>query len=163
MSETTSVLCFLAAAVLLSAGYASVYGWVILLVVSTAMLVWWLFQRPGWHWLPVVLLVMDVSAAAGGVLVGKNAAWLVAAAAAALAGWELAGQREYRPGAYPRIQAALADRSHLRLLAVVIIAGLVCAEAGLFLQISIPFWGMFFAGLLILFCLYRFFQVIKQV
>jgi hypothetical protein len=162
LSDWAGPLCFLAAAGLLSAGFATAYGWIILPAASALLLVWWGSQWQGWRWLSALLLVLDVCAAAGGVLLGKNAAWLIAGVTTALAGWELAGQRQCQSRSTADVRYAVSRWSHFRLLAVVIALGLVFAEGGLFLRVSIPFWGIFFAGLLILFSLYRFFQAINH-
>jgi hypothetical protein len=160
LSDWTASLCFLAAAALISDGFMIAYLGIILPVVSALLLVWWVLQWKCWRWLPSLLLVVDICAAAGGLLLGRNAAWVIAGTAAALAGWELAGQRQDRSGT--RVRFTVSIWPHFRLLAVVIALGLVFAEGGLFLHVSIPFWGVFFAGLLILFSMYRFFQIINH-
>jgi hypothetical protein len=160
LSERAAPICFITAAAMLSAGSANLYtgaGWIL---VSTALLLWWYLRKPGWNLLPSVLLVLNICAAAGGILLGKEPAWMIFGTAAALAGWELTGQPGSRYGANNRNLNAVFQRKHLQLLMTAIVMGLGIAEIGLFLHIVLPFWAIFLAGMLILFSLYGLYRTL---
>ena len=161
MRTWISILCFTLAAALLAFSFTDAIAWVILPALAAAMILWLNFQRLGWRWLPPVLLLIFVAAAAVGAILAKNPALLIAAAAASLAGWELAEQVPYRqrPGASAII--SLSSAAWSRLAAAAILA-LIIAEVGLYLRMSLPFWGVFLAALLIFFSLYRFYQIFTR-
>jgi hypothetical protein len=160
LSERAAPICFITAAVMLSAGSANLYTGAGLITASIALLLWRYLRKPGWNLLPSVLLILYVCAAAGGMLLGKEPTWMIFGAAAALAGWELTGQPGYWDGANNRSLNAIFERKHLRLLMITIVMGLGFAEIGLFLHIALPFWAVFLAGLLILFGLYRLYRTL---
>ncbi len=156
-----SILCFTLAAALLAFSFTGIFAWAILPALAAALSLWLNFQRLGWRWLPSVLLVLTVGEAAAGTLLAKNPALMIAAVSACLAGWELAEQTPYRQhsGAVSRI--SLSSAAWSRLAAAVILA-MAIAEAGLLLRVTIPFWGVFLAALLIFFSLYRFYRIFTR-
>ena len=134
-----------AAAALLLVGFVLAGYWQMALVLPAAALIAWAAGRARLQWLPAALLLAYMAAAAIGVLLGVSPAILIAGATLMLVSWEL-------------MSAHATDRAHLTLLLVSTGAGLLVAEAGLWVRLALPFGGVLLAGALALFGLYRFYR-----
>ncbi len=106
-------------------------------------------RRPDFHRLFSALLVVSIAAAAGGILSGGPPGVLIAGAALALFIWEFTGSLDHRRVGFP-------GHFHTALLAASVGAGLLVAEAGLFIRLPLPFAGVLLAGGITLFGLVRF-------
>lgn len=155
-------LGLLTALALLAVGFGLAQFWPGELVLLAMVLAGWLGRRTGWKRLPHALLVLFVSAAACGVLVGASAYLMIAGVAFALVSWDLAGQQPIHSIEATRPLEDVYEREHLKWLGAATGLGLLVAEAGLFLAFSIPFWGNVLITLLVSFCIYRFYCLVKK-
>jgi len=150
----------LAVGLLLSAYLAAGY-WQMAVGLAVTALTAWTARRALADRLPAVLLSAYIAAAACGVLLGALPAMLIAGAALALAGWEMAGAPAPVPGD-PLAERA-SERASLALLVVSVGAGLLIAEAGLWVRLRLPFAGVLLAALLTVFGLARFVRSVRDV
>jgi hypothetical protein len=126
-------------------GFVLASRWQMAPLLLAAALVGWAIGRLRPHWLPGACLLGYVTCAAGGVLLGVSPAMLIAGVALMLVSWELMDGRE-------------PDRARLTLLLASAGAGLLMAEAGLWVRLQLPFGGVLLAGGVALFGLYRFWR-----
>ncbi len=112
-------------------------------------------------WLSSAFLILLVCGAAGGVLSGLSPALMVAGAALALVLWEFMGQVAYRrrDGDVPLRNNP--KWAHLKLLVTSVGIGLLLAEGGLRVHLSLPFGIAVLAILLILFSFSRLYRLIR--
>lgn len=106
------------------------------------------------------ILVLLVCAAAAGVLSGLSPAIMIAAAALALVFWELMEQMVTRRKNDNVRARKNPEWVHIRLLVISVGTGLLLAEAGLQVHISLPFGIVILTGMLIPYCFYRFYRLI---
>lgn len=111
-------------------------------------------------WLSSFYLLLLVGGAAAGALLGFHPALILAVAALALISWELLAQRiDWRSGdRLPSLKVPL--WAHIKVLMISAGSGLLLAEGGLLVHISLPFGIVVLAVLLILFSFSRFYRLI---
>lgn len=143
-----------AALILLALGAGLAGQWAYGLAGLALVVVAWLARRFKWDWGANALLLAYLALAANGLLQGYSPALMIAGATAALVAWELS--ERIPPG--DQVLAALFRRRRLRALLASAALGLALAEAGLFLRLQLPFFAVFLAALVALFCLYRLFS-----
>lgn len=152
----------LAAAALLAVACLQEGLWWFLPVIALLLLFAWIASRRTFTWLPSVLLVLYLSVAAGGVLLGFSPSLMIASVSAALVSWELSGQYNQRTIKALRPVEGSYDPVHLRLLFIAVGLGLLVATGSSFLKLPLPFAAMLLAGFLVLFSLYRFFRSVDE-
>lgn len=130
-------------------------------LVLAVMVTLWFFTRR-YAWVPSLLLVIYIFLAGLGLLNGASPYLLAAGVTTALAAWELSAYRESPPGETLADYAGLFEKRRRVLLGISLGLGLLAAEAGLLLAFPIPFAGMVLIVLGTLFCLFRFYVLIKN-
>ncbi len=148
-------LCHLAAAGLMLGAFAEAGVWwgVILLPALALFGLLPRRRRPGWS--ASALLVGYAGCAAGGLVCAVAPQLLIAGAAAALAGWELDDPGPGLPEKPAVSRMSPVEKQHLFRLGSAIAAGLGAAEAGTWLNISLPFGVQFFIALVVLYSLFQ--------
>ncbi|MHC1781330.1 MAG: hypothetical protein AB9891_00980 [Anaerolineaceae bacterium] len=130
-------------------------------VIALSLLAGWITgRRFRWSWLPGTFLTVFTAAAAGGLLLGVSFHWMAAGLVTALAAYELGADK-----AGLEANAVFRNRFQVRraaLLGLVVLFGLLAAEAGTFLNFTIPFGGLGLAALAVLYGLVKLFGVIKS-
>ena len=162
LSYRAFLVCVFAALILLAGGFGLAHLWWGEVFVLAIIFFWLIFQRSDWNLLPSALLAIYVCVAAAGLLSGVSPFLMIAGAAVALASWELADQRVNLPGTSNHALVSLYEHHHMKILGITVGLGLLVAEAGLFLQFSIPFGVLVLIALVVLFSLYRFFSLFKK-
>lgn len=119
-------------------------------------------ESPDGGWLPSVLLVMIVCVAVLGVLSGSSPALMIAVSTLALASWEIAEQVAQRWENHKFHPDHLIKWVPRKLLLTSVGMGLLIAEVGLQIQLTVPFGVVIFAVLLILFGFTRFYRVMNK-
>jgi len=111
-------------------------------------------------WLSSISLVLLVGAAAFGVLSGISPEIMIAGEALVLIVWELTWQIVCRRKDNIFPLHIFPKWAHIRLLVTSVGIGLLLAEGGLYVQISLPFGIVILEAFLILFSFYRFYRMI---
>ena len=153
---------FIALAALLIERAARSGLWMLAAALAFTLLIGWAGRRFGWRWLPSVLLVVYLAAAALVVLAGGSPLPPVVGVAAALVGWELAERHLRRPAPAGDPSGAASARAHFLLLAACAGIGLLFALGGFFLRIPVQFGGVVLAGLLVLYSLYQVYRAVLR-
>ena len=161
MNRVFRSICLILAAALLAGGYALDSSWVGAAAVLTLAACWGIGRRFHWNWLHSALLAGYGIAAAGGILLGISAHWMIAGCAFGLAGWELASE-DWVPTNDPALPwRILLWRKTLPSLAGSVGLGLLAAEILLLVRVSVPFGVMLLAALLGIVSLYLFYRAQK--
>lgn len=104
--------------------------WFLALPIPVLGVTWLAGQRRGWKWISSLGLVLGTLVAAGGLLLGLDAGWMLAGLVAALAAWDL-DHFSHTVESVPRVEGARSlERRHVqRLLAAVGLGALLAAVA----------------------------------
>ncbi len=157
MRKLLKLACPIACAVCLAAGYASAGQW---LGVPLAALVW-----AAWHfgakWPPTLMLIASVVVAAGGLVAGASAQWMVLSTTLALASWDLAHWDSFLVGDMPAEVERRLEQKHYACLALALVPALLVAVAGPSLRLEIPFGILVAVALLALLGLDRIWGWVK--
>lgn len=113
-------------------------------------------------WIPSVLLVLLMCTAVIRVLTGYSPTVMIAGSALAVIIWELSGQIIYRRRDDNSHFLILPKWTHIRLLFTSVGIGLLVAEGGQQVRLSLPFGVVILAVLLILFSVSRFYRLINK-
>lgn len=110
-------------------------------------------------WFSSLYLLLLVGGAAGGILSGLSPTVMIAAAALALISWELLEQavRQRENNVLPSVNGV--KLPHFTILMISVGSGLLLAEGGLLVHLSLPFGIVALAGLLILYSFSRFYRL----
>jgi hypothetical protein len=106
----------------------------------------------------VALLCIAVS----GILMGVQPALMIAGAACVMFIWDMSRQQHFVKQKTNDHAVQAFENNHTKMLAVSVGSGLFFAEAGLLLQITIPFAVVFLVVAGVSFCLFKFFQLNKN-
>jgi Ca2+/Na+ antiporter len=106
----------------------------------------------------VILLCISVS----GILMGAEPALMIAAAACALFIWDMSRQQYVLKEKTDDHAVQAFENYHTKMLAISVGSGLFIAEASLLIRVTIPFGVIFLIVSGVLFCLFKFFQLIKN-
>ncbi len=152
----------LAAIFLLGGGFAASGMWPAVLVLAVVILLRLLTRRLKSRVISWAVLVMLTGLAAFGVLNHVSAYLMIAGVTAALAGWEvedcrLQSAQTSTPGGRESF-----ENYHLKMVCVAAAAGLIVAEAGLFMHYSLPFGVIFLAVVAVFFGIFQLFLVFKK-
>jgi len=115
-----------------------------------------LFDR---RWLSSLYLLLLVGGAAAGALLGLSPAMMIVGAALALISWELTEQMLHWPRDDVLPSLKIPKKAHLKVLMTSVGLGLMLAEGGLLMHISLPFGIVVLAVFLILFSFSRFYRL----
>jgi hypothetical protein len=118
----------------------------------------WGAARPRYVWADDAGLILFLAGLAYAVWVNVAGGWLLPAACAALAAWDL-GQFSRRLATQPIVEnEAALWQAHWRQLAVALALGLVVSLAALTIQLQLPFWPAFGLALLAILALNQLLQ-----
>lgn len=132
-------------ALLLLIGSALAGVWPMGLVFIALSAAWWWQQRQGMGWETAVFLVYYAALAVAGFL-DVGAIWMLPAAIAVLAAWDL-NVFLRQPGITNLENESLLVQTHLRALGQVAVLALVLGSAVLLIQIRLSFWMAFVLAL----------------
>jgi len=147
---------------LLVSGFGIAKIWLGVIIILIMIPYWSItrhLQRKIYSW---VSLVIFVGVAACGLLSNASSYLMVAGVSSALACWELEDQLpKSMISSIPSVTSSC-EKYHLKILAIAISTGLIVAEAGLFLKLTLPFGLVFLAAVLVLFCIFQLFSLFKR-
>jgi len=160
--EITYRIFYFATIFLLASGFGMAKIWLGVIIILIMIPYWWLtrhFQRKIYSWLTLVIFV---GIAACGLLSNASSYIMVAGVSSALACWELEDQLpKSMISSIPSVTSSC-EKYHSRILAITIVTGLIVAEAGLFLKLTLPFGVVFLVEILVLFCIFQLFHYSKE-
>ncbi len=107
-------------------------------------------------------LVVLLCTAISGILMGAQPALMIAAAACVFFIWDMSRQQHFMKNKTDDHTTWAFENNHTKMLAISVGSGLFVSEASFLLQITIPFGLIFFIVSGVLFCLFKFFQLIKN-
>jgi hypothetical protein len=135
----------------LTAGFAGIGRWIILLGGLLALPAWLAAFKWGSGFFPTTALALCSGLAAAGLLLSASPVWMILAAAFAFAGWDILLFQNNRSGDSPAREIDLLEQRHYRNLALALGLGLPPAVAGSMIRIQIPFgWMLLLAAIALL-------------
>ena len=146
-----ALLCAAASAASLAAAYCMIGAWWGAGPAVLPCLLPLVHNRKPVRWLPHLYLACALCASAAGILAGAAPQVMRAAAALALAAWDFMNLGVARMG-------RSAGKRHVRSLALALGLGVLAAEGGAMLSMTLPFPIMLLLVVLIFFCLIRAFR-----
>jgi len=161
-NEITYHVCQFASILLPVFGYGLSAKWWGVIIILTIIPFGWILRRIQTKIFSWITLVIFVGIAAYGLLSSVSPHLMVAGVSAALACWELEDQI---PNSIKSSTSSITDsceKYHLKILGIAITTGLIVAEAGLFLKLSLPFDAVFLAAILVSFCIFQLFSLFKR-
>lgn len=147
---------------LLVSGFGMAKIWLGVIIVLFMVPYLWItrhLQRKIYSW---VTLVIFVGIAACGLLSNVSPYLMVAGVSTYLACWELEDHIPKSIKSSISSVTSSCEKYHLKILAIAMATGLIVAEAGLFLKLSLPFGAVFLAAILVLFCIFQLFSLFKR-
>jgi hypothetical protein len=153
-----SVGCAAAAVLLIGAAYWQKAFWWVGLLLAIVYAAWFLLQKRRLAWLNTTVFLAGLAAGAFAIHLGASPYLAIAGVVFAAAAWEIAdGSGEAEPGS----ESAF-EKKRLLLLGLTLGSGLALSAAGLLVSARLPFFVLLLAIIVILFCLFRFFQLIQR-
>lgn len=161
-SQVLYRVCQAATILSLGIGYGLVQLWSGVLVVSGLAFMSWLGERKNWPQLPFLILLSATTIAAGGLWIGVTPLLLIVATVASV-GWA-----ECSSADTGHIDPANSDfsknfeQNRNNLLMVTMAVSLLLAGGGSMLRINSGFWVTFGAGIVVLFGLIRYVNILRN-
>ncbi len=146
----------------LTIGYSTKHLWWGFTLILLSLLLLWVREKFCLHWINYLVFGIQLSLAVAGAIIGLPSYLMIAGAVTALGSWDLSDLQK-NPQQTPQFQLIKDFQLHrIRLLGVTILVGLVIAEFGLLINLSLPFAVLILIGLLVLYCLYRLFALLSH-
>ena len=156
------LVCQFLTVVSLTIGYSMKHLWWGIILVLLSLVILWVGEKYHLHWVNYVVFGIQLCLAVSGALLGLPAYLMIASVVTALGSWDLSDLQN-NPHQSAQHQLIMDFQLHrIRLLGLTIFVGLVISEFGLLINMSLPFAVLFFIGLMVLFCLYRLFKLLKR-
>jgi len=143
-------------------GYITNHHWVGLLLIISSVYFLWFGKKKQWLLINSLVFVCQISLAIFGALVGISPFLMVAGSIGALASWELINLQENQKVSVDSPLFENYRKNRIKFLGLVIGLGLLITEFGLLIHTSLPFVFVFTITLIVLFCLYKLFIILKK-
>lgn len=147
--------------VLLSGGFALVKLWLGAVILLLMLPCWWFSQRLNRKILSGATLIIFGGIAAYGLLSNASSHLMVGGVATALICWELEDQIQESSKSSIPFNTRLYEKNHLIILGITFFIGLIVAQTGLLIKLTLPFGVVLLIALVVLFCIFKLFQLFK--
>ncbi len=158
-SKPLIIIAALSAIILLFIGYWTAGLWLAVPWFTVCVAAWWLIARPDSRWMPLILMIIYVVEAAGGIIAGANAALFIPGAGLLLGCLEFSVKMDRPKNESKEAGRTSVQFSRTELLIYSVGTGVLLAEIGLQIQVSIPFIVLLISALAVVFCFFRFYSL----
>jgi mannose/fructose/N-acetylgalactosamine-specific phosphotransferase system component IID len=142
LRKILTLICPLLTALCLAFGYSMIEPWIAFTAALITVLVWLFACKWSSTWLPSAALVVSVSLAAIGLLVGATPFLMLLGALLALTSWDLVFLDHVLSGNSPTKTVTLLERNHYQRLSLALGLTLLGTITGRIIHVQIPFGGM---------------------
>jgi hypothetical protein len=147
---------------LLIGGFAMIKNWQSVTIILIMLPYWWITHRSQRRIYSWIIFLIFVGLAVYGLLSKASPYFMVAGVSTGLACWELEDQIPKSLKSPITSVTNSCEKYHLKILSIAIAIGLFIAEASLFLKLSLPFGVIFLVAILVLFCIFQLFLLLKR-
>lgn len=143
-------------------GFNTFHQWTIVSVLFLSVCLLWIGVIKSWQWTNNLVFVLQLSLAIIGALMSVSPYLMIAGSVGALASWDLIDLLTKQKISTDILHFEKYKNNRQIFLGFTIGIGVFFAEIGLFIHIKLPFVIVFLIGLIVLFCLYKMFSILKR-
>lgn len=143
-------------------GYITNHQWVGLLLIIFSVCFLWFGEKKQWMLIDSLVFICQISLAIFGALVGISPFLMVAGSIGALASWDLINLQENQKVSVDIPLFENYRKNRIKFLGLVIGFSLLIAEIGLLIHTKLPFALVFLIAIIVLFCIYKLFLILKK-